>query len=71
MQGAPLCTALLITRPKLVLAKSQEEAFDAKVQALGEAQAGRRIFRYLGPLPPYNFVDIRVHWEEEPVGSAV
>ena len=51
--------------------KSQEQAFDARVQALGAAQAGRQIFRYLGPLPPYTFVDIRVHWEEEPVGSAV
>jgi hypothetical protein len=51
--------------------KSQEQAFDARVQALGAAQAERQIFRYLGPLPPYTFVDIRVHWEEEPVGSAV
>jgi Gas vesicle synthesis protein GvpL/GvpF len=50
--------------------KSQEQAFDARVQALGEAQAGRQIFQYVGPLPPYNFVDLRVRWEE-PDGAAV
>ena len=50
--------------------KSQEQAFDAKVQALGEAQAGRQIFQYVGPLAPYNFVDIKLRWEDKPNGSA-
>jgi hypothetical protein len=51
--------------------KTRIPAFDARVQALAEAQAGRQIFRYVGPLPPYNFVDIRMHRKEEPDGSAV
>jgi signal transduction histidine kinase len=62
---------MMLLNAAFLVDKSQEQAFDARVQALGEAQAGRKIFRYLGPLPPYTFVNIRVRWEEEPVGSAV
>src|SRR5437763_814698 len=59
---------LMLLNAAFLVDKSQEEAFGAQVQALGEAQAGRLIFDYVGPLPPYNFVDIRLNWEEEPVG---
>ena len=62
---------MMLRNAAFLVDKSQEQAFDAKVHALGEAQAGRQIFQYLGPLPPYTFVDIRVHWEEEPDGAAV
>jgi hypothetical protein len=61
---------MMLLNAAFLVDKSQEQAFDAKVQALGEAQAGRQIFQYVGPLPPYNFVDIRLRWEEEPNGSA-
>ena len=64
-------TDMMLLNAAFLVDKSQEQAFDATVQALGEAQAGRQIFQYLGPLPPYNFVDLRLQWEEEPDGSAV
>src|SRR3989440_16351 len=57
---------MMLLNAAFLVDRSQEPAFDAKVQALGETQAGRLIFRYVGPLPPYNFVDIRVPREEEP-----
>src|SRR5438270_4351281 len=62
---------MMLLNAAFLVDKSQEQAFDATVQALGAAQAGRQIFQYVGPLPPYNFVDIRLHPEEEPDGSAV
>jgi hypothetical protein len=62
---------MMLLNAAFLVDKSQEQAFDARVQALGEAQAGRQIFQYVGPLPPYNFVDLRVRWEEEPDGAAV
>jgi hypothetical protein len=38
--------------------------FDQAIQQL-DAEMGRRlIFKYVGPVPPYNFVNIVVHWEE-------
>ena len=64
-------TDMMLLNAAFLVDKSQEQAFDAKVQALGEAQAGRQIFQYVGPLPPYNFVDIRVDWEEELDGVVV
>jgi hypothetical protein len=64
-------TDMMLLNAAFLVDKSQEQAFDAKVQALGAAQAGRQIFQYVGPLPPYNFVDLRVRWEEEPDGAAV
>jgi hypothetical protein len=62
---------MMLLNAAFLVDKSQEQAFDAKVQALSEARAGRQIFQFVGPLPPYNFVDIRLRWEEEPDGAAV
>jgi hypothetical protein len=62
---------MMLLNAAFLVDKSQEQVFDARVQALREAQAARQIFQYLGPLPPYNFVDIRLQWEEEPDGAAV
>ena len=64
-------TDMMLLNAAFLVDRSQEQAFDAQVQALGAAQAGRLIFQYVGPLPPYNFVDLRVRWEEEPDGAAV
>ena len=62
---------MMLLNAAFLVDKSQEQAFDVQVHALGAAQAGRQIFQYVGPLPPYNFVDLRVRWEEEPDGAAV
>jgi Gas vesicle synthesis protein GvpL/GvpF len=61
---------MMLLNAAFLMDKSQQQVFDAKVQALGEARAGRQVFQYVGPLPPYNFIDIRLHPEEEPDGSA-
>jgi hypothetical protein len=62
---------MMLLNAAFLVDKTQEQAFDAQVQTLGAAQAGRLIFQYVGPLPPYNFVDIRLQWEEELDGSVV
>jgi hypothetical protein len=61
---------MMLLNAAFLVDRRQEPAFDAQVQALGEAQAGRLIVRYVGPLPPYNFVDVELQWEEESDGSA-
>ena len=62
---------MMLLNAAFLVDKSQEQAFDAKVHALGGARAGRQIIQYLGRLPPYNFVDLSSQWEEEPDGAAV
>ena len=62
---------MMLLNAAFLVDKAQEQAFDARVHALGEARSGRQIFQYVGPLPPYNFVDRSSQWEEEPDGAAV
>jgi hypothetical protein len=38
--------------------------FDAAVEKLDEEVGKRLIFKYVGPVPPYNFVNIVVTWED-------
>lgn len=44
--------------------KSREEEFDRAVGALERTFFHRASFKYVGPVPPYNFVNIVVNWEE-------
>jgi hypothetical protein len=54
---------MMILNASFLVDKSREQAFDERVTAMGEAQAGRLIFKYVGPLPAYDFVTIKVQWE--------
>jgi hypothetical protein len=54
----------MILNAAFLVDKSREAEFDEAVRAVGESNAGRLIFQYVGPLPPYNFVTIKVRWEE-------
>jgi hypothetical protein len=62
---------MMLLNAAFLVDRSQEQAFDAQVQAFREAEAGRLIFQYAGPLPPYNFVAMELRWEEEPDGAAI
>ena len=47
--------AFLVTR-------EQERAFDNKMQELERAYSGRKQLKYIGPVAPYNFVEVVVNW---------
>ena len=57
----PIGDRMIMNGAFLVL-RDQEEAFDAKVKQLG-ARLGDLTFKYTGPWPPYNFVNIRLKLE--------
>lgn len=59
-----LLTDMMIVNASFLVDRDQIEAFDAQVQRLGELHAERLVFRYVGPLPPYSFVNVNVSWEE-------
>lgn len=48
----------------LVEARRQPE-LDATIKQLDAEMGKRLIFKYVGPVPPYNFVSIVIHWDEE------
>jgi hypothetical protein len=52
----------MIMNAAFLVSRDQETAFDAKVKELG-ARYDRLTFRYTGPWPPYNFVNIRLKLE--------
>jgi hypothetical protein len=39
-----------------------ESRLDASIRAMDEEWGGRLTFKYVGPVPPYNFVTITIHW---------
>ena len=45
--------------------RSRVEAFDRKVNELDAKYGERMMFKYVGETPPFNFVEIVVHWEDE------
>jgi hypothetical protein len=42
----------------------KESKFDEAVQSLDQDLSDRLMFKYVGPVPPYNFVNIVVNWGE-------
>jgi hypothetical protein len=42
--------------------RAEETRFDAAVAALEARHASRMAFRYVGPVPPFNFVSLRAEW---------
>lgn len=55
----------MVVNAAFLLAKERQPEFDAAVMAL-DAEIGKRlIFKYVGPVPPYNFVNIVVRWDED------
>lgn len=62
-ENPPLGDAMVLNAAFLV-AKSQEPAFDQEVERLSQALGQRLSFKYVGPVPPYNFVNLVVNWGE-------
>src|SRR6266566_1971733 len=52
----------MIMNAAFLVSRDREQAFDAKVKAVG-AKYAPLTFRYTGPWPPYNFVNIRLKLE--------
>jgi len=57
----------MIMNAAFLVSRDREAAFDAKVKAVG-AKYAHLTFRYTGPWPPYNFVNIRLKLERATPG---
>ena len=45
-----------------LVAKAREHEFDQKMQELEKVYGERKKLKYIGPVPPYNFVEVVVTW---------
>ncbi len=52
----------MILNRAFLVRRENEAAFDARIAALAERTAARLSFRYVGPVPPYNFVHLQADW---------
>jgi len=55
---------LMIVNAAFFVPKSQEADFDRSVQELGEKYAGKATFKYVGTMPPFNFVTLMIQMEK-------
>ncbi|MCZ7664878.1 MAG: GvpL/GvpF family gas vesicle protein [Thermoleophilia bacterium] len=55
-------TERMVVNAALLVDKSVEPAMDEAVQGLDADLGHRLMFKYVGSVPPYNFVNIVVHW---------
>lgn len=60
----PIVVDRMILNVAFLVDKSQEEAFDQMVSALDQELSEAVVLKYVGPVPPYNFVNITVNWQE-------
>jgi hypothetical protein len=63
-QENPVVVDRMILNAAFLVPKSREAGFDRGVSALEEKFGQRVSFKYVGPVPPYNFVNIVVNWDE-------
>lgn len=61
---SPNLNDTMLLNAAFLVERSREGEFDGAVYGLGEAQAGRLIFNYVGPLPPYSFINLAFEAEE-------
>jgi hypothetical protein len=54
----------MVLNGAFLIDRNQEATFDAAIQQLDDKMGSRLMFKYVGPVPPYNFVDIVIHWDE-------
>jgi hypothetical protein len=52
----------MVMNRAFLVRRAAEPAFDAAMRGLAERQDARMSFRYIGPVPPYNFVTLRADW---------
>lgn len=52
----------MITNAAFLVEKEKEERFDRAVEDMIAMSDGRMKFKYVGPIPPCNFVEIVVRW---------
>jgi hypothetical protein len=61
----PLLGDTMVLNAAFLVRRNREAEFDAQVNALDEKYAGRITFKYIGPVPPFNFVKVVVNWNED------
>lgn len=63
MREKEAITDRMVLNAAFLIDGSSQEEFDRTIQELDAEMGDRMMFKYIGPVPPYNFVSIVVSWE--------
>jgi hypothetical protein len=55
---SPNLTDTMLLNAAFLVERAREADFDGAVYGLAESQKGRLVFNYVGPLPPYSFINL-------------
>ena len=56
-------TDKMVLNGAFLVDRSREPEFDEAMRILDAEMQKRVMFKYVGPVPPYNFVNIVIHWD--------
>jgi len=54
----------MFVNANFLIEKSRQDEFDAMINTLAESYGSGVLFKYIGPIPPYNFVEIIVNLKD-------
>lgn len=57
-------TDKMVLNAAFLVDRQNEPAFDREIEQLDAEMGKRLMFKYVGPVPPYNFVNITIHWDK-------
>lgn len=60
-----ILTDAMVLNGAFLVYKERLGEFDAAVNELDETHGERMRFKYVGCLPPFNFIELVIHWDEE------
>ena len=63
-QTNKVITDRMVLNAAFLLDRQREAEFDRVVEQLDAEMGKRLMFKYVGPVPPYNFVSIVIQWDE-------
>jgi len=58
----------MVLNDAFLVERCRDEEFDQMVGQLDQELGHRLVFKYSGPNPPFNFVELQVTWDEEEAG---
>jgi hypothetical protein len=62
-RGNKIITDKMVLNAAFLVDRSREPDFDEAMRTLDAEMQKRVMFKYVGPVPPYNFVNIVIHWD--------
>lgn len=62
-KSSKISTGRIILNASFLVDIDRQAEFDAQVDEIDQEMGKRFLFKYVGPVPPYNFVNVVIYWD--------